>query len=243
MHMRRVGGIRARALFACAAIGAVIVACGGTIEPAAGESSSKTPGGSPAAGTGADPSSERDGGGDVFGADAGDADAASDSGAVDAGWKDDPCPPKVDINCSTSCGGLTEWQKVKRCGPNSGSSSPTLFLSDEVPSLVVRTPSSLEPLMDAFRCTQTCDGVTPLYSLTARVLSLTSGFRVRVEPPWVVVALRTSSDDVCYGPRRSCESMSAGRTFSVVVATEDSNAPARNVIIEATTEPCPGEPF
>ena len=173
--------------------------------------------------------------------DAASADGAphTDASAPDAAAKDDPCPPKLDVNCSTSCGGPTECSQVACHLP---SLTAGYVLSDDDFPFVVRAPSSpgaLTPSSVPPRCTDSCGG--PLWhGVHFRVVTTTQPkIRVRVEPPWFVSrALATADNAACF--RVSCMSLTVGSTpiVPLVVATTDPNAPARNVVIEATSDPC-----
>lgn len=236
-----VRGVRAQAVFGCSVVVAVVVACGGTVGADHVEGGATPDGGPSGVGVGVagnpDPDGAATSGVDAAAADAADASPQGDGSTPDATLPDDPCPPKLDVNCSTSCGGPAECFKVSSCSP--GSSIP---VPDDQFPFVVRTPSSPGSLTDAFRCFKFCTGAaTSLYALSFKITTLQPQVRVRVEPPWRV-ANRPSTNDACTTLKRSCESMThitGGSAIPIVVGTDDPNAPARNVIIEATSDECP----
>ena len=212
-----------------------LMACGGHVDvPGGGSSSAAAPAQPPAAAID---------GGEIShaAADAASADSAlqADASVFDAAPKDDPCPSKLDVNCSTSCGGPTECsQAACSLPPTAGYAVP----ADDFP-FVVRMPSSpgaLTPGALPPKCADNCGGAV-FYGLHFRVVTTTQpNVRVRVEPPWFVSrAIATADNAACV--RVSCMSLmvnSSSPIVPLVVATTDPNAPARNVVIEATSDPC-----
>lgn len=227
---------------ACGVVAIALVACGGTASQVETGASSDGGGSSPPP---AQPAATPDGGviSDASaGADAADADGASqaDGSAPDAASKDDPCPAKLDVNCSTSCGGLSECSQVA-C--NLPSLTAGYVVPDDDFPFVVRTPSSpgaLTPGGVPPLCTNSCGG--PLwYGLHFRVVTTTQPqVRVRVEAPWLLSSAWATADNAACLYRVRCMSLTVGSPpiVPLVVATTDPNAPARNIVVEATSDPC-----
>jgi hypothetical protein len=228
-------------VIACGVVAIALVACGGTVG-AVGDGAGSSPAADPAA-TAAPPDGGAisNGGDDAATADAAGADGApqADGGAPDAAPKDEPCPQKLDVNCSASCGGPTKCSQVACNLPLTAG----YVVSDDDFPFVMRTPSSpgsLTPGGLPPQCANICGGAL-FYGLHFRVITTTQPqLRVRVEAPWVISNAAATADNAACQYRVHCMSLTVGSSpiVPLVVATTDPNAPARNVVIEATSDPC-----
>lgn len=165
-----------------------------------------------------------------------------DSGPV--GPVDDPCPNELAVNCSTSCGESNCYGGWWGC-----SSNDAYTPVDDVFPFILRTPSS--PKETQFSCRGGCGNNGPIYGAAFRLKTFQSRVRVRVDPPWMV------AHKAPYIPAHpslgmlgsacgwltqcvSVEPESPSWYVRLIFATFDPKAPARNVVIEATEEPCAG---
>ncbi len=229
--------IDVRAFLVCSVTAVVVASCGSSATVQGGEGTGG-PGGTAGSKDGSASTSESQ--------DAALADGSGENGeggepgdaSDDATLQDEPCPPKIDIDCSTSCEGEKLCYEVRTCEP-----STTVSIAPEEFPFVIRTPASPGALTWAHRCEQYCGGTIPnLYALTLNVRGAPS-IRARVEPPWRVTS-RISTNEACGYLKHSCANLlHFGFAMTLVIGTDDPNAPARNVILEATNEPCPGDPF
>lgn len=224
---------------ACGIVAILLLACGGT-DGAVGDG-----GGPPPEGPDAGVISEA--GADAASADATNADATNADGALqgdgsppDAAPKDDPCPAKLDVNCSTSCSGPSNCSQVACNLPvTAGYVVPDgdfPFVLRTASSPVALTPGGVPP-----QCTNNCGGSLVWYGLHFRIVTSTQPkVRVRVEPPWLLSSATSTADDAACMYRVRCLSLPVGSPpiVRLVVATTDPNAPARNVVVEATSDPC-----
>lgn len=149
----------------------------------------------------------------------------------------DPCPstPMI-VNCSKTCGGPTSncWQAECPAAP----SSPTYVKVGAVPA-VVRTPD--KPGRHLFCPCEIPSGGGSVYSLVVSLdLGTTKLVKVTVGPGWRLPT-GTSASNWCgeLSDKRTCRIFSG--STSVLITTDDANAPSRNVEIVAATagDSCP----
>ncbi len=143
-------------------------------------------------------------------ADSSDAYAETEGGL---GPQDDPCPTGTFINCSTSC----DNQQVCPASKCVDRPPKVVSLSGYTMPTVVRTPSGVVP-------DDVCDGCK-VYSFA---LSVPFSARIEVQPPWYLAHLvrRCST----FG---QCAQVYSDNGITIAVATQQPNAPARNVTITA----------
>jgi hypothetical protein len=161
-----------------------------------------------------------------------DATGLPDSAEAGPKWESDPCPEKLAVNCSTSCGGPFECDKV-RCQELPSHNTPTYYLYDEREfPVTIRTPE--RPPQDS-ECGAICGPAAPRFAIGLAVDGVVFWhYRVRVAAPWrIVQAERPKSycpkeGGIDYG---SCRAVHKENTLTLIV-TDDPDAPARNIVIE-----------
>lgn len=161
-------------------------------------------------------------------ADAGD--ASADQNAADAtdsglGPNDDPCPTEpINVNCSTSCGSAGAC----KCAHYGGNGIDQNLASH----YVARTPSNPDG-----GCGWSCPadaGQAPFFWMHFALLNVQGGYKLTVGKPWRVFA--SFYPDFCVTNKyaNGCARLSTTGVQSIYfyVATDDPNAPARNILIE-----------
>lgn len=166
----------------------------------------------------------------------------SDSPADTAGG--DPCPAKMTLNCSSTCGAPTPTE----CASATCSSPSRKYYLDKIESLpfVMRLPNA--PGVDP-ECKKACTFGTTTYGKTVWgfyiTLYLPTGappIRARVAAPWKI-GLGPSGPFCTSETAKTCQVTTTGQEWWAVL-TEDPSAPARNLIIEKVPDselstPCP----
>jgi hypothetical protein len=153
----------------------------------------------------------------------------SEGGSSDGGGplEDDPCPVGGKVfNCSDTCENPVQC-RVSRC--TEAPDYDSIYI-DEVPA-VVRTPA-IPGDQNCGTCTP--DGPSAVANITLRA-AIEGSYKIQVDSPWYVIpAALQAPNTLCIG--RQC----VWRGLSVLIATTDPNAPARNVYItEAPPDSCP----
>jgi hypothetical protein len=155
------------------------------------------------------------------------ADTQGDGAADGNAASDDPCPPSLDVNCSTTCGGPSANCYDTVC-PASLSDIIQLY-STSLP-FTIRTTS--DPGVGFW-----CDGGHPVCGGIVRagfgVSNDVAPLIVRVGPPWFI----SQADNCAFFypeaslPPTGCAEFSA--IGSITVFTTDPHAPARNIMISS----------
>lgn len=169
-------------------------------------------------------------------------DAATEEGG--ATWTDDPCAPKTSYDC--------DFSRQARCEPGSscfygcpGGVYPVPISSPSFFPLVLRLPpvaSSTTP--DGGACAGKCtDGTKLAFALPIALPADSSrALRVTVGAPWKIFASSLDSGHQCLSEGASLGCLMTRIDYVyVAIATDDPNAPARNVTVELvpSTATCP----
>ena len=164
---------------------------------------------------------------------------------ADAIAPDDPCPATVNVNCSDTCGGRNADCDNTTCGskPDGGQGGQKIVLTDysQLP-YVMRTPRAPRPDPE---CPASCagtGGLAPKFAMAIRVSmpTLRTGIRAYIALPWRIRGYGSSYPFCAYPPVDNCHI--ADNAFSLLIETDDPEAPARNLIIEempAGSTTCP----
>jgi len=160
-----------------------------------------------------------------------------DAKITDAGFDaagPEPCPPKIDFNCSTSCGGPTGNCAQLECG----APAPGYVMTSSTPRpIVLRTPDR-----PAAKASCYCAGAMPvtLYSLHMRVsLGVGDKVRVRVSAPWKIYSTSLAKPHCALSDLGQCAVL-YDDSFISIGTTSPETAPARNVVMDipATGDGC-----
>lgn len=143
----------------------------------------------------------------------------------------DECPGSlINVNCSTTCGGVTTICSDATCSTND---TPNLKITSasQLP-FVMRTPAY--PGIDP-KCQPRCGAGDTVYGMAVHV-NLTSvsgyGIRVRVSDPWTIRQFSVLQPWCsAFGHRGACAIFSLPNP-KILIATSDPNAPSRNVYID-----------
>jgi hypothetical protein len=157
-------------------------------------------------------------------------------------WTADPCPAEpLAVDCSSSCGSAQYDcnQNTVSCNPFRTSMSDPQIIKLTIP-ITLRTPD--KPGKDP-KCVQSCSHMTnvlqPVYALAFDVEtnSAMDLFEVRVGPPWWIEQVYTFNAPIFCPPvtpdvprGQGCEGYKGGGR-TILVWTDDPNAPARDVTI------------
>lgn len=165
-----------------------------------------------------------------------DVDAATgDGGQSPTPLPDEPCPERLDVNCSSSC---TASPTTVPCDKVACFAVGALTIRALTPPVakpfVLRTPS--HPGRDA-DCAQRCVPDAPAYAMSVKLelVAVKDHVRFRVAAPWSVLEAGTPCTS---GPKATCL-ITRNRYANLVLTTDDPNAHASNAIIEDTTDDCP----
>ncbi len=165
----------------------------------------------------------------------------ADHGTIDVGAEvlppiyGDECPGSlINVNCSTTCGGLTSTCGQATCATND---APNLQINtaSELP-FIMRTPAY--PGVDP-KCQPRCGAGDTVYGMAVQV-NLTSvsgyGIRVRVSDPWTIRQFSVLQPWCSvFGHKGSCAIVPLP-TPRILIATSDPNAPSRNVYIDVAKD-------
>jgi len=164
-------------------------------------------------------------------------DTLDGSSVMDVGWDatgPEPCPTKVDVNCSTSCGGPTSCSQVECSAPLSA-----LYAIKGYSSLPItmRTPDR-PPAQIACQCGTL--GVSYSMHFYIGLPAGGPGVRVRVEPPWRIYRSSSATPQCAVADLGQCAIVSTENYLLIGTKTPPSS-PARNVFIEqrAPGDTCP----
>lgn len=146
----------------------------------------------------------------------------------------DPCPPKIDINCATDCGGPTVDCASYTCNDAPGPPPILIGAYSEFP-VTLRTPD--HPGVDP-NCQPRCGTDNTVYGIAIRVAlpygTGTNAVRIRVGPPWTINRFSEYAP-YCMNPAIAgtpdCYK-AATATGEWFVGTKDPDAPARNIYVD-----------
>jgi hypothetical protein len=175
------------------------------------------------------------------GGDAGDASSGGSGGGTQ--WQDDPCPTTpAFINCSNTCGGPTANCAQATC-------AGALVLKTDFPEFpyVVRTPS--KPGVD-LKCTGACNPPSTTYGIGLRLgfpYATTKVLKVSVPKPWWIRVDGSLQDPTYFcmsegkGMTQECQITVLNSGITILILTDDPNAPAANAFIYEVAKPgsCP----
>jgi hypothetical protein len=148
--------------------------------------------------------------------------------AVDAA-AGDPCPSKIDVNCSSSCGGPSDNCAVSSCGVTND--KVIRVTSYSMLPFVMRTPS---PPWGTFADPACKCSFEYRIRFGMRVFVQLPpggpGFRIRVGAPWVIYNAGIPAH--CLGGSRG-ECFGSISGADLIIGTTETQPPARNIIIDA----------
>lgn len=163
--------------------------------------------------------------------------AASDAVARDSG--SDPCDLKASehmaVNCSPQCAAGPFACVDTTCGAfQTPLSVPPITMDGQgAPTFVLRTPE--RPGRDP-ACARLCGASAHASAMSVMLKqpTTTSQYLVRVDPPWKIYGVG-NTDGICDAGSNGVQCWAIFRaTQQIVIATDDPDAPARNVRIEAS---------
>jgi hypothetical protein len=149
----------------------------------------------------------------------------ADTKTSDASWDaagPEPCPTKVDYNCSSTCGADT-------CGPLTCESPTTITFATSMPRpIVIRTPDRPEPNANCH-----CTGAMPVTSYSLHFqLYIAGTIRIRVAPPWKIYRANSSKPLCAASEYGQCAVLTNANQYILIGTTTPTSSPSRNVIIE-----------
>lgn len=175
---------------------------------------------------------------------------AMEAGGGGPGPDDDPCPAQpVELDCSDQCGGPTALCAGATCSLEPFSS--VIIEDSSAYPYVFRTPShpGVDPACEAACQEQTYFPQTIAPAKYGMIVTVNAPddqskvLKVKVGPPWWIEITAESVPYYCldWSPVQDCQVDTQATGLTVMILTDDPNAPARNVVLDLVDKPgsCP----